>query len=79
MELPFTLKQLELLNIIATQENFTKAAKILYISQPSLSKQLKTLEKNLDTILVNRKNNKITLTENGEVFFTIFETNINYM
>lgn len=68
MELLFTLKQLQLLNVIATEENFTKAAKILYISQPSLSKQLKTLEKNLDTILVNRKNNKITLTESGEVF-----------
>ena len=53
--LPFTLQQLRILKAIATEKNFTKAAKILYISQPSLSKQIITLEKNLNTLLVNRE------------------------
>jgi DNA-binding transcriptional LysR family regulator len=70
--LPFTLQQLRILKAIATEKNFTKAAEVLYLSQPSLSKQIKTLEKNLDILLVNRENNKIFLTENGKVFFTIF-------
>ena len=65
--LPFTLHQLRILKVIATEKNFTKAAAILYLSQPSLSKQIKILEKNLNTLLINRERNKISLTESGEV------------
>lgn len=71
--LPFTLQQLRILKAVATEKNFTKAAEVLYISQPSLSKQIKTLEKNLDITLVNRENNKISLTENGKVFLQYSE------
>jgi DNA-binding transcriptional LysR family regulator len=35
---------------VATEENLTRAAELLYVSQPSLSKQIKTLEKNLDIL-----------------------------
>ena len=66
--LPFTLQQLRILKAIATEKNFTKAAELLYLSQPSLSKQIKALEKNLDILLLNREGNKISLTENGKVF-----------
>ena len=59
--LPFTLQQLRILKAIATEKNFTKAAEVLYLSQPSLSKQIKTLEKNLDIVLINRENNRISL------------------
>ena len=65
--LPFTLQQLRILKAVATEKNFTKAAEILYLSQPALSKQIKTLEKNLDIALINRESNKISLTENGKV------------
>lgn len=65
--LPFTLQQLRILKAVATEKNFTKAAEILHLSQPSLSKQIKTLEKNLDTLLINREGNKIFLTENGKI------------
>lgn len=71
--LPFTLQQLRILKAIATEKNFTKAAELLYLSQPSLSKQIKTLEKNLDVILLYRENNKISLTENGKVFLEYSE------
>lgn len=71
--LPFTLQQLRILKAIATERNFTKAAKILYISQPSLSKQIKILEKNLNTLLVNRERNKISLTESGKLFLQYSE------
>jgi DNA-binding transcriptional LysR family regulator len=71
--LPFTLQQLRILKAIATEKNFTKAAELLYLSQPSLSKQIKTLEKNLDVLLINRENNKISLTENGKVFLEYSE------
>lgn len=71
--LPFTLQQLRILKAIATEKSFTRAAEILYISQPSLSKQIKTLEKNLGIILINRESNKIFLTENGKVFLQYSE------
>lgn len=66
--LPFTLQQLRILKAVAKEKNFTKAAKLLYLSQPSLSKQIKILEKNLDLLLLNRTKNKISLTENGKIF-----------
>ena len=71
--LPFTLKQLRILKAVATEKNFTKAAEVLYLSQPSLSKQIKILENNLDIILINRESNKISLTENGQVFLQYSE------
>ena len=71
--LPFTLQQLRILKAISSEKNFTKAAEILYISQPSLSKQLKMLEKNLDSTLINRRSNKIFLTENGKIFLQYSE------
>jgi len=71
--LPFTLEQLRILKAIATEKNFTRAASVLYISQPSLSKQIKSLEENLDTILINRERNNISLTESGKIFLQYSE------
>ena len=71
--LPFTLQQLRILKAVATEKNFTKAAETLYLSQPSLSKQIKKLEKNLDILLINRESNKISLTENGKVLLQYSE------
>jgi len=71
--LPFTLQQLRILKAIATEKNFTKAAAILYISQPSLSKQIKVLEQNLDILLINRERNNISLTESGKVLLQYSE------
>ena len=71
--LPFTLQQLRILKAIATEKNFTRAAASLYISQPSLSKQIKILEENLDTILINRERNNISLTESGKIFLQYSE------
>ena len=71
--LPFTLKQLRIIKAIATEKNFTKAAELLNLSQPSLSKQLKILEKNLDISLLNRQYKNISLTTNGKIFLQYAE------
>jgi DNA-binding transcriptional LysR family regulator len=71
--LPFTLQQLRILKAVATEKNFTKAAAVLYVSQPSLSKQIKTLEKNLNLLLINRERNKISLTESGKLLLQYSE------
>jgi DNA-binding transcriptional LysR family regulator len=71
--LPFTLQQLRILKAVATEKNFTKAAELLHLSQPSLSKQIKILEQNLDIVLINRETNQISFTENGKVFLQYSE------
>ena len=73
MILPFTLQQLRIFKAIASERSFTKAAKILFVSQPSLSKQIKTLENRLGILLLNRSGNKISLTEAGNIFLQYSE------
>lgn len=50
---------------IAREENITKAARILHISQPALSRQIMQLEEELGVKLFVRSNHSITLTEDG--------------
>ena len=68
MVLPFTLQQLRIFKAIASEKSFTQAAEILFVSQPSLSKQIQALEYELGISLFNRTNRKVTLTEAGKVF-----------
>ncbi len=50
---------------VAREENITRAAQSLHISQPSLSKQLMDLERELGKMLLIRGKRKVTLTEDG--------------
>ena len=50
---------------VAREENITRAAEILHIAQPTLSKQLMELEQELGKKLLIRGKRKITLTEDG--------------
>lgn len=52
---------------VANEENITRASEKLHISQPSLSIQLKELEKELGKKLLVRSKRKITLTEEGTI------------
>jgi DNA-binding transcriptional LysR family regulator len=73
MNLPFTLQQLRIIKAIAAEKSFTRAAEVLFMSQPSLSKQVKILENHLGILLVNRESNKISLTEAGKLFLQYSE------
>lgn len=50
---------------IARDESMTKAARNLHVSQPALSRQMKDLEKELNTRLFIRTNYAVRLTEEG--------------
>ena len=52
----------------AQEENITRAADILHITQPTLSRQMMDLERELDTTLMLRGKNGLTLTDEG-IFF----------
>ena len=53
---------------VASEETISGAAELLHISQPTLSRQLMDLEKELGKQLFIRGNRKITLTQDG-IFF----------
>ena len=50
---------------VAREENFTKAAKQLHVTQPTLSRQIAQLEEELGVKLFQRSNHNIILTEDG--------------
>ena len=50
---------------VAREENITRAAKFLHITQPTLSRQLMQLEEELDAQLFIRGKNRIVLTDEG--------------
>ncbi len=52
---------------VAKEESISGAANYLHLSQPSLSRQLMELERELGKTLFLRGNRKITLTEDGEL------------
>src|SRR6478672_3813021 len=54
--------------VLAQQLHFTKAAVLLNVAQPALSHQIKQLEDELGTLLVERTNRRVRLTAAGEVF-----------
>jgi DNA-binding transcriptional LysR family regulator len=71
--LPFTLHQLQILKAITKEKQFKKAAKLLYLSQPALSKQIKLLEESVGISLLNRENSEVSLTKSGEIFLEYSE------
>lgn len=63
------LNQIFYFNELAKQHQFSKAARKLNISQPSLSNSIKSLEKELNCHLIQRQNGRIELTKYGQIFF----------
>lgn len=61
------LYQLKQLVTIAEVGTISKAAEVLLISQPALTRSIQRLEEELDILLFDRKKNKITLNENGQL------------
>lgn len=54
---------------VANYLNFTEASKSLYITQPALSKQIFSLEKELGFSLFNRNKRSVSLTPSGEYLY----------
>lgn len=54
---------------LVQQNSFTKAAEKLFISQSTISKAIRTLEKEYDVELIDRTSVKFRLTSEGEIFY----------
>ena len=63
---------------IYKEGSFSKAAKDLYISQPSLSATLKKVEQKIGMPLFERSTNPIQLTECGKQYIKTAEQLINF-
>ena len=53
--------------LVAREENITKAANLLHLTQPTLSRQLMQLEEELGVQLFRRSKHRIILTEEVSV------------
>lgn len=61
------IRVLQYFLMVAREQNITKAAKQLHLTQPTLSRQLMQLEEELNTPLFIRGKRKIELTEAGMI------------
>ncbi|MEU6672043.1 transcriptional regulator CynR [Streptomyces sp. NPDC046727] len=62
------LRHLRYLLAVADHGNFTRAAEDLHISQPTLSQQIRQLERTLGTQLLDRTGRTVRLTDAGEAY-----------
>ena len=59
------LRVLRYFLVVVREESITKAAEVLHITQPTLSRQIKELEEDVGVTLFERGTRKITLTNEG--------------
>ena len=67
--IPFNFHHLYYFFIVAKERSFSKAAKLLFISQPALSAQIRQFESYWNFKLLNREKRQLTLTEEGVHLF----------
>jgi DNA-binding transcriptional LysR family regulator len=65
---PMELRQLRYFIAVATELNFTRAARSLQIAQSPLSRQIRVLENDLGVQLLERNSSKVFLTHAGRLF-----------
>ena len=63
-----TLNQIYYFQTVARYENYRKAAEELYISQPSLSRSIASLESKLGVLLFEKNGRGVNLTKGGKLF-----------
>lgn len=63
------LRHLRYFVAVAANGSFNRAAQVLHLTQPALSRQVKDLEQELGVPLLDRRSNAVTLTESGRRFY----------
>ncbi|MBN1830369.1 MAG: LysR family transcriptional regulator [Deltaproteobacteria bacterium] len=64
-----TMQQIEALKELVEAGSFTRAATNMFITQPTLTKQMKNLEDTVKTKIINRRHTGITLTPEGKILY----------
>lgn len=63
------IRQLETFVQVARYQSFSKAAEHLFITQPTVTNHVQSLEQELNTLLVSRMGKRIDLTNEGRVLY----------
>lgn len=66
--LTMDFKQIEAFISVAKHKSFSKAANVIFLSQPAISAQISALEKELNAQLFDRTSKEVILTTNGQAF-----------
>ncbi|AKX94695.1 HTH-type transcriptional regulator CysL [Moorella thermoacetica] len=61
--------QLLTFKAVAEQKSFSRAARVLHLTQPAISLHIQSLEEYFGTRLLDRNNRQVTLTEAGRVLY----------
>ena len=69
--------QLNIFLVAAELENFSETARRLNLSQPSISAQIQSLERRLETQLFHRAGRHISLTESGQALLPLAREMVN--
>jgi len=64
-----TIQQMESLIFLVEEGSFSRAAKRVFLTQPSLTKHIKNLEEAVNAKIVNRENMGISLTTEGKILY----------
>ena len=64
-----TLNQLNYFVEVVKQSNFTRAAEKLFVSQSTLSKSIRAVEREVEMELINRQAKEFALTPEGQIFY----------
>lgn len=64
-----TLNQLEYFCAVCRYHSITRAAESLFVSQPTISASIRNLEKEFHLRLFTHGQNRITLTNDGSLFY----------
>lgn len=67
------LKQLEVFVRVAETKNFSVTARQLFLTQPTVSAHIASLEKELNTCLLVRNTKGVTMSENGKTLYSYAE------
>ena len=65
-----TLQQLLYVLTVSDEKSMNKAAEKLFVSQPTLTSAIQSLEKELDIQIYNRTSHGVTVTQQGQEFLT---------
>lgn len=63
-------KQIEAFVNVVKYKKFSRAADASFLTQPTISTHINNLEKELNVVLLNRQGREITMTKQGEVFYS---------
>lgn len=70
-------KQIEAFVSVAKNKSFSKGAEKIFLTQPTVSSHISSLEKELKVTLLKRNGREVTLTEEGKIFLKYAEELLN--